>query len=110
MADATPTLRCHCAGLFVCLVLYPHTKLLARTNMSFGNFEVQILAFIKSLNDEKSSSGRIEENHLLAGMRDLIQCYIKEKLEDCSDIKYNDDLAKSLIAVQDFSDLLSIYT
>jgi hypothetical protein len=33
--------------------------------------------------------------------------FIKENLSDCSDITYNEQLAKSIISVEDFSDLSS---
>jgi hypothetical protein len=46
------------------------------------------------------------EQAALSGMEKLIHAFVRDNLEDCSDIKYNPQLAKSLLAVEDMSDLL----
>src|ERR1700693_556669 len=66
--------------------------------------ELLIHTFIQEL---KLNRPNLEEFIYLAErLEEIIKAYIRENLESCSDIKYNVQLAKSIIAVEDFNDLL----
>lgn len=71
------------------------------------SYEFALSTFVQSLKfqgtgDKPKVWVFIEEN-----MEKLVHVYIHEKLEDCSDLKYRPDLAKALIAGEDFSDLIA---
>jgi hypothetical protein len=51
--------------------------------------------------DETSLMALIQD-----GMEKLVRAYVREKLEDCSDIQYNPELGKALIACENFGDLI----
>ena len=60
---------------------------------------------IRTLCDAPGSTSLADA--VFPGMESLVSAYIRENLEGCSDLKYNADLAKALIASEDFADLLS---
>jgi hypothetical protein len=70
--------------------------------------EVSIAKFIRELQQQQHEvPGSIEDTFVFQHMQELVSLYVKERLESCSDIRYNDELAKALIADEDFTDLLN---
>lgn len=75
---------------------------------SFASTEVFIAEAISALKAADRNDKPTFQLLLFDKMRAIIEAYVKEKIEDCTDLKFDDSLARSLIAVEDFSDLLAV--
>jgi hypothetical protein len=53
-----------------------------------------------------AASREVREAIVLEGIEGLICAFVRENLEDCTDITYNPQLAKPLLAMEDLTDLL----
>jgi hypothetical protein len=76
-----------------------------------ASFEVELMKFIKALEPYRGpltpSSGKVAlEAIVYPFMERLVQAFVHEGLERCSDIRYNSALVQSLLAIENFSDLI----
>lgn len=70
------------------------------------SLELEIPKFIAELKSKKDRTESELELVIYTGMEKLINIFVGQNLSDCSDIKYNEQLAKSIIAIEDFHDLI----
>jgi hypothetical protein len=80
------------------------------------SFELQLRLLIEALRKQHAGDGvsrrlRAADNLLvdviLPRMEALVAAFVRDNLETTSDVVYNPDLAKSLVALEDFDDLLA---
>lgn len=67
-------------------------------------FEFVMNKFVAELRSSVGSENRLG-NVVMPGMVRLVEAFVRESLEPCSDVSFNATLAKSLIAIEDFNDL-----
>lgn len=78
--------------------------------LPYESIELAIARLIRDIQTAKKE-GRpppdVLAGILYPGMERLLQMFIRDKLSDCTDIVYNSDLAKSLISLDNFTDILT---
>lgn len=72
--------------------------------MGRPTFEIVMHKFIAELRTSIGTDDRLGRV-VMPGMERLVEAFVRESLEPCSDISFNVNLAKSLISIEDFNDL-----
>jgi hypothetical protein len=68
------------------------------------SFVLRFQAFFADLKKDQDAGARWDL--ILSSMEELTRLYIKDNVETYTDVVYNQELAQSVIAVEDFTDLV----